>query len=204
MANITKSSEKSNRYLSWTCVVYPESLPNDWRDILGELMIPWACSPLHNQDKNPDGTDKKEHYHLLLSFRSVKTFEQIKEITDKLNAPRPEPCRDTRGLVRYFLHLDNPSKHQYERKDITCGGGFDIDTALQKTKSEERSMRRQLLTLFADNNIYEYCDAVDFVDFNYPDFSDYLCEHTFFFSSYLKSKRYKQMMVEYQQSGQTK
>lgn len=204
MSNIRKTSEKSNRFLSWTCVIYPESLPTDWVDKLGDLMIPWACSPLHDKDKNEDGTDKKPHYHLLLSFRSVKSYEQVKAITDTLNAPRPEPVRDTRGMVRYFLHLDNPSKAQYERQDIKVGGGFDLDTALQRSKSEDRVVRRQILNLLAEYGINEYCDAVDLIDSEYPDFSDYVFEHTFFFSAYLKSKKYKQMQQISESKRKTK
>lgn len=204
MPNIAKPSEKSNRFLSWTCVVYPESLPKDWIEKLGDLMIPWACSPLHDKDKNADGSDKKPHYHLLLSFRSVKSYEQVKEITDALNAPRPEPCRDTRGMVRYFLHLDNPSKAQYDRQDIKVGGGFDLDTALQRSKSEDRMVRRQILNLLAEFSINEYCDAVDLIDSEYPEFSDYIFEHTFFFNAYLKSKKYKALQQVVNDKNETK
>ena len=73
MSNIRKTSEKSNRFLSWTCVIYPESLPTDWVDKLGDLMIPWACSPLHDKDKNEDGTDKKT----ALSFVAFVPFGQV-------------------------------------------------------------------------------------------------------------------------------
>ena len=79
MANITKSKDERKRFLSWTCVIYPESMPENWREILGELMIPWAVSPLHDKDVNPNGEPKKPHRHLLLSFRTVKAYEQIKE-----------------------------------------------------------------------------------------------------------------------------
>ena len=114
-----------NRHRSWTCVVYPgESLPENWKAILGDLMIPWAISPLHDEDVNADGEKKKAHRHLLLSFNTVKSYAQIEEITKRLGAPTPQPCRDTRGMVRYFLHMDNPEKAQYKRENIEYGGGL--------------------------------------------------------------------------------
>ena len=71
MENVEKAETKSKRFLSWTCVVYPgESLPEKWKEILGELMIPWAISPVHDQDVNANGEKKKAHRHLLLAFTS--------------------------------------------------------------------------------------------------------------------------------------
>ena len=139
--NIERKHAK--RYLSWACVVYPgESLPENWKSILGDLMIPWAMSPLHDQDTNADGEKKKAHRHLLLSFHSVKSYAQIQEITRRLGAPSPQPCRDTRGMVRYFLHLDNPEKSKYNRENIDCGGGFAIGVHLDCRERRCRSSGR--------------------------------------------------------------
>ena len=56
--NIERKHAK--RYLSWACVVYPgESLPENWKSILGDFMISWAMSPLHDQDINADGEKKR-------------------------------------------------------------------------------------------------------------------------------------------------
>jgi len=107
-------------------------------------------------------------------------------------------------MVRYFLHLDNPSKAQYDRQDIKVGGGFDLDTALQRSKSEDRMVRRQILNLLAEFGINEYCDAVDLIDSEYPEFSDYIFEHTFFFNAYLKSKKYKALQQVVSDKNETK
>lgn len=50
---------KETRTRSWTFVLYDDSAPKDWRDRLDEYHIPWAESPLHDQDENADGTPKK-------------------------------------------------------------------------------------------------------------------------------------------------
>lgn len=115
MANITKASAKDNRSRTWAFVAYPESMPENWREILDALSVPWACSPLHDKDINETtGEVKKPHRHFVMSFPGKKSYEQIKEITDKLNAPVPQKCLSIRGAVRYFLHLDNPEKRSIE------------------------------------------------------------------------------------------
>lgn len=191
MSNIIKKKDDRKRYLSWTCVIYPESLPENWRELLGEMMIPWACSPLHDKDVNADGEAKKPHYHLLLSFRSVKTYEQVKEFTDKLNAPAPQECKDTRGLVRYFLHLDNPEKAHYERSQILAGGGFDVENALQATATEEEAILDEMCEFIREHNVTEFFDFNDYVRTERKEWRTILRKNCFYLTQIIKSLRYK-------------
>ena len=39
----------------WAFIVYPESLPDNWLDILRDLHTIGAISPLHDGDYNPTG-----------------------------------------------------------------------------------------------------------------------------------------------------
>ena len=91
-------------------MAYPESAPEGWRDVLDEQHIQWVESPLHDKDMNADGTPKKPHWHILLLFDGKKSYEQVKELTDKLHATIPQKCASAKGLVRYMAHLDNPEK----------------------------------------------------------------------------------------------
>ena len=54
---------KNIKKRNWAFVCYPESLPDNWQDILIESGIPFAISPLHDRDMNADNTEKKPHYH---------------------------------------------------------------------------------------------------------------------------------------------
>ena len=118
-----------NRKRNWVFVVYPDSAPENWRDILSEQLVPGFIGPLHEHDLDPDGNPKKPHWHVLLTFRGLKSFEQVKEITDLLNAPAPQACKDTRAYARYLCHLDNPEKAQYSPSDVVNLAGADyLDT----------------------------------------------------------------------------
>ena len=94
-----KKSRGSDRTRNWTIVLYPESAPTDWRDILDEEHIEWVESPLHDRDVNADGELKKAHIHLLLMFGGVKSYEQVVEITNKLNCPIPKRVHNAKAMT---------------------------------------------------------------------------------------------------------
>ena len=91
---MSEIKSKESRSRTWTFVLYPESAPDNWRDLLDEQHVEWVESPLHDRDINPDGELKKAHIHILLLFSSVKSYEQICEITVVLNCPIPQRCHD--------------------------------------------------------------------------------------------------------------
>ena len=55
---------KNVKKRAWGGVIYPESLPENWLEILQNSGLQIAISPLHDKDINPDGTIKKPHYHI--------------------------------------------------------------------------------------------------------------------------------------------
>ena len=61
---------------------------------------------------------EKPHYHVILSYKGNKSFEQIDEIARLLHAPIPQRVNSLTGAVRYLTHMDNPEKYQYESSDI--------------------------------------------------------------------------------------
>ena len=64
-------ADKKVKKRHWAFVAYPESLPEDWFDLLKQTGLKIAISPLHNQDMNADGTPKKPHYHIMLSYEGA-------------------------------------------------------------------------------------------------------------------------------------
>ena len=68
------SSEKGR---DWTFIVYPESAPDNWRELLDDTHLRWIESPLHDKDVNEDGEIKKPHWHILLSFEGPVTLKAV-------------------------------------------------------------------------------------------------------------------------------
>lgn len=66
---------RDTRVRNFATVVYPESAPENWQDILSRHCVPAFISPLHDKDINPTGEPKKPHYHVVLMFEGKKSLE---------------------------------------------------------------------------------------------------------------------------------
>jgi hypothetical protein len=185
--------ESDKRYRHWTCVVYPESAPQNWRDIINENHVEWIESPLHDKDIDAEGKIKKPHWHLLISFEGVKNFEQIKEITNEINAPIPQKVASAKGLVRYMIHMDDADKYQYDKSKIIAHGGADISELLKPTASSRYQMITEMAVFVREQNITEFCDLFDAAAANHPDdWLPLLCDNSgYIIGQYIKSYRFK-------------
>lgn len=191
----TEKSRGSDRTRNWTFVLYPESAPDNWRDILDEYHIEWVESPLHDKDINADGQPKKAHIHILLLFGGVKSYEQVHEITDALNQPIPQRCHNAKAMVRYMAHLDNPEKAQYNQSDIIAHGGVDLADLLRPSSSERYQIIADMQNYVLSAGITEFQDLMDYARTeHFDDWFPLLCDScTFVMSMYIKSQRHRNM-----------
>lgn len=204
-----KSSGESygkGRTRSWTFMLYPTEgnppAPSNWREILNDEHVQWIESPLHDKDvwtaedelKDPThkvGNLKKAHHHILLMFESVKSYEQVKKITDKLNAPIPQVCNGARGLVRYMAHLDDPGKAQYNVADIIGHGGADVAELLKPTATERHAMLREIRAFIWENRITEFADFMIYCDRERQDWSELMDDSAYITKEFIKSMRHR-------------
>lgn len=192
--------KKNVRARVWTMIVYPESAPKDWKELLDKTHIQWCCI-LHDKDVNPDGTKKKAHYHVVLIFEGKKSFNQIKELTDKLNAPVPQKVASLKGMVRYLIHKDNPEKYQYPEENIEAHGGFDYEPYLQMSSGSQREVMKEITKYVYKNSIISYADLVMDAINTDDDWFDAVSQHTIYFGRlvddiYKKGKRIKEEEAE--------
>lgn len=182
-----------DRHRVWTFIGYPgDSLPDDYARILDNQNLCWAESPIHDADKNGDDTEKKKHIHFILTFQGKKSFEQVQAYIEPLNTPIPKPVANVRGLVRYFIHLDNPEKAQYKESDIKCHGGFDLSDYLQYSQTVYRNELKKIQQFCIDNDIHEFYQLADIV-MEMDDNCWYelvTSKYTMYISQYLKSKHF--------------
>lgn len=190
MAN--KNANKDSRTRNWTIVVYPDSAPSNWREILDGLHIEWVESPLHDLDINADGQAKKPHWHILLMFGGVKTYEQVIELTESLNCPIPKRVHNCKSLVRYMAHLDNPEKQQYDISKIVSHGGVDVMDLLKPSSSERYTYIREMMDYCNENNIVEFMDLLNYASVHhFDDWFPLLCDScAYVMGQFLKSKRH--------------
>lgn len=188
-----EKSKKETRTRTWTVVIYPESAPANWRDIIDESHIEWVESPLHEHDIDASGEKKKPHWHVLLMFGGVKAYDQVVEFVKSLNCPIPKRCHNAKALVRYMAHLDNPDKYQYNISDIVSHGGVDVADLLKPSSSEIYTMIREMMAFVRDNEIIEFQDLMDYAaDYRPDDWFPCLCDRcTYVLGQYIKSQRHR-------------
>lgn len=189
-----EKSRGHDRTRVWAAVVYPDSAPAAWRDILDSLHIEWAESPLHEFDINESsGELKKPHWHIVLSFDGPKSFEQVHDILMPIKCPIPQRCHSLKGAVRYFAHLDNPEKHQYPISAIIGHGGFDVGSALAPSSAQRHELIREMQDWCFRENVVEFCDLMDYAAVNrFDDWFPLLCDScAFVMQQYLRSRKFR-------------
>ncbi|MDF1928737.1 replication protein, partial [Mycolicibacterium smegmatis] len=140
---------------------YPESAPENWQELLSETFMQFAVSPLHDKDINPDGEIKKPHWHVILIWDGPVTQNAAMKIAEKVNSPQPVKLESVRGAYRYFTHMDNPEKYQYDEKDIKLFNGFDISSYVSLTKEEKYEAIGKIMDIINENGITEYIDLLN-------------------------------------------
>lgn len=183
----------------WAFVLYPESAPSNWQELLQQTGLSICISPLHDKDIDPTGQPKKSHYHVILCYEGPTTFNNVKtNITDPLGQPIPIALEQVRGYFRYLTHKDNPDKYQYNEKDITIINDFDIDNYNDLTKTQVDAIKKDIILLIKENQITEYSILLDYLlseeKFSYFDVAS---NHTILFNTYLASARnFKKEIIE--------
>lgn len=182
------SGTKDGRYRNFATVVYPESAPENWLDILSEAKIPVFVSPLHDMDINPDGEPKKAHYHVISAYEGKKSIEQAREFFVSFGGVGCEVVQSLRGYARYLCHLDNPEKYQYDVNQVHAFGGIDYLATIGLPVDKYKAIGEMMEHCRA-NNIYSYAVLLEYASKERYDWFRVLCDNgTVVMKEYLKSR----------------
>lgn len=187
----TDKKKPDARARAWTFIVYPESAPVNWKEVLDGYFVPWSCSPLHDSDKNATGEPKKSHWHILMSFTGKKSYTQVMAISERICGTSPQICHDQKGLVRYFTHRDNPEKAQYRQQDIEAHCGFDLDEYLKPTSSECMALQNEMIEWCYKNKITDFADLQIYAVRERMDWAMELNRSCFQITQFIKSLRHR-------------
>ncbi|WP_436874879.1 replication protein [Mammaliicoccus lentus] len=183
--------KKEKRSTKWTFLIYEESVPENYLEILESIHVPFVLSPWHNIDTNSStGEIKKSHKHGAFFFESLKSYSQVSElISESLNGPtHVEIVMSPKGMFDYFTHAQNPDKTPYNIDDIEYGAGFDIDKFLLEQNS--KTFMNEVIDIIEINDFTEFQDLVKFARDNNYLLLDLIVDRTYFFARYLDSRRH--------------
>lgn len=178
------------RTRNFATVVYPESAPADWQEILSQQFVPIFISPLHDKDINPTGEPKKAHYHVIIAYDTVKTKEQAESLISLINGVGCEVVNSLRGYARYLCHMDNPEKYQYNQDKVRTMCGADYASAIGLVTDKYKAL----------GEMQDFCEQCNIVSFyllskyartHRTDWYRILCDcGSVYMREYLKSKQW--------------
>lgn len=148
----------------FTFLLYPESIPADWKQRLELIGIPIAISPLHDRDKsNVEGqTYKKAHYHVIYVARNPVTPESVRIkikrlLGDKSIAKVQIVIRSMESMYLYLTHESKDAvekkKHKYSKHGISLLNNFDIDRYITLDVKDKDDMLNDVCDLIDDHNL---------------------------------------------------
>lgn len=183
------------RFRNACFLVYPDSAPDDWIEILRSQRVPFIVSPLHDKDKDLGELDgnlcelpKKPHYHVAVTCDGNKPLSYFTELAKSVNGTIAWKIENLRSMLRYFCHLDNPEKYQYPMNEMRsfCGAsvkdamlieGYELTSECMKIQTFIQQMKFSDFHTFTnylkDNGLFDWYHIVT-------------AQRTAYFSAYMK------------------
>ena len=185
-------SDKPARVRNFVTIVYDESAPEGWRNIIANMHIPSFISPCHNKDTNLDGTPKKPHYHVMFMFDSVKTDNQVRALFEEFGGVGLERVENLRSMARYLCHLDEKmnksGKYVYNISDVQQFGGADYLYVIESV-ADKYDLIAEMMDFIDDNAIYSYSEFCKYTRQNNRQWFRLLCDNcSYVIKEYMQSK----------------
>jgi len=181
----------------WAFILYPESAPENWKQILTDTYLKIAISPIHDRDFDIEtGELKKAHYHILIIFGNNTTSSVADDISLSLHQTRCIAISNAWGYFQYLDHDRETDKTKYNHKDIVLLNGLTEGELQVLTKEQERELKRSIHVYIHDNYICEYDELLESLFQKDLDMYDYASSHTMFFNTIICSFRNRMKMKE--------
>ncbi len=201
MSGERKKGTSDKRARIYAFLAYKDSTYPDFKRRLDEEHVSALISPLHDRDKNPDGTLKKEHWHIMVMFSGKKSLAQVNEIRERVIGPGYnsgfEEVASMRGYARYMIHADNPEKAQYDRCDVTELGGADWD-AITRLPGDDAKMLKEIMEYIRKNEVEYYSDFMLMCAENNPEWYTMLVSRkSYVVIEFIKSESCRRARIRY-------
>lgn len=188
--NSSRTGTNDGRARNFATVVYPESAPDNWLNILADSKVPIFVSPFHDRDINPDGTPKKPHYHVITMYEGKKNPDTVAEFFKSFGGVGIEVISSIRGYARYLCHKDNPEKAQYSEEEVKAFGGADYSSVCGLPTDKYKAIG-EMMEFCEKEDIYLYADLLIYAKIHRYDWFRVLCDNgTMVIKEYLTSREY--------------
>lgn len=187
------SNKAASRSRNFATVVYPDSAPFGWDQIISDSKVPAFISPLHDLDVNPTGELKKPHYHVIVMYEGVKSDDQVRTFFESFGGVGLEHVASIRGYARYLCHLDNPEKHRYATDLVRSFSGADFSTTISLA-SDRYTVIGEMMYYCDVNGVYSFASLLRYAQAEKYDWFRVLCDSgAIIMKEFLKSKAWSEL-----------
>lgn len=170
---------------NWKFLVYPDSAPENWLELLEDVGVPTLVSPLHDADVDEDGRLKKPHWHVMICLEGAKPYDEVLEWFRPLGVSILKDVRSIKRDERYMCHLDSPSKAKYEIEGLTVMNGYECKWLGER---ENEPFVAQIHRLVEEQGITYYCDLCNEIAQRYPELQQTLIKYNAYFNNFMNSR----------------
>lgn len=191
---------------AWAFEIYPDNkgdpsqglspTPEDWIKVLQDEFL-HVYIIKHDKDKNPDGTEKKLHYHVMIMWDGPVTATYADQYRNMIGGVGMQPIANIKQYARYLCHLDNPEKYQYPITDVINLGINDYVETIEKSFNRAKCIEQ--MTRYIDNNdVKTFRALVRFSRDNNQEWYFCLMDNVTFLRQYIADKRYEDEIIKMQ------
>lgn len=164
-------SKAEARSLYYAFILYPESAPSNWTEILESYHVQMLISPEHHpggapEPGEPEGVEKKVHRHVMILYGSTKSSKQAAEIAESVNGTLPFPVHSKEGYARYLCHLDNRDKEQFP----DLAGVVELSGAVYRdnigSPYNRATVIREMIEYIKINGLFSFSEFLDWCSEN--------------------------------------
>lgn len=184
MSKNIKNIEKSR---NWATIIYDESAPDNWQEILDGFHVP-GYRIKHAED------GKKPHWHVMLTFDGVKSAEQMKELFGQIGGVGAENIKSKGGYLLYLTHANTAGKHHYSVNDVVAfGGAIPYTDAIKGiTTNSKYENISEMIAWINKSDCLSFADLVEYARLENKEWFMQLCDsNTYLLFQYIRARRYE-------------
>jgi len=186
-SNVSETTGTKEKKRFHTFIIYPESLPDDWKEILSGFRLPMAISPLHDKDevdeknltdeqkeliKKGEKVYKKAHYHVIYVSKNPVTTDAVRKrlqrALGKDSVNLVQLVDNLFGMYEYLTHESETAKkagkHVYDSKDIMLLNDFRIENYDALSPEEAKDISIRLVDIVVDNDIMNMRELLRYLE----------------------------------------
>lgn len=182
---------------NYTFLVYPDSAPDNWIELLDSMQIPAVISPLHESDPESD-FECKPHYHVVICMTSPIPISQaltycysVGGVPNLNNNYLYFVVGDQCKMLRYLCHLDEHGKKPlYDTSGVIVLGPLDYEELI-KLSGDDCEMLIDITFFVREQHITNFSKFQYWTAQNNPKWFRLIAQRaTFYTLNLIKSERY--------------